>query len=780
MFCKNCGREIDQKTLEKLMRPSGEHAACPNCGQEVDTAEFCGGFWGLVASGRVLQGGSDEETEPGTAPDARGAGRKAGGPDEKQDQAGQRIEDRTRCGTRIPGVTEADRMLARMILEDDDDGTERSGRGAAGTGVFPADSAAGSASGEIHTDQDFSAGRDIGKKRARAEKTGDSGSGRIGSGAGGSDKKAGASDKKAGASGKKAGASAKGTSLGGLRPAAAAILAAAVLVGFLAGRFLPFSSGGGNTGAAGTEQTASGQGSQGTDAQTTGNLKGEDAGAQADSLARADDRDAASQEGEDILSGREKEGAGNTPNVEDGTDGGQGGSSPENTSAPVGTEGGGYNMIRRTLTEVNDLMIEDSVLYYGTQDSGITFDGEKLRNEWLSGAGGVSYVMNGIEESDGTLRELDRIYYDKNGDEINNSSGYSRVKFEYDDQGALEKKKYYAMVRGREKDTKICTSECRIRESGEESISVEIFKPSEDAADNETFRYRKTERTFMSQDSDLPGALSTVRYYLDESDPEPEREEVHEYSRVDVPASGEETEEYGYCVEETIRIFVRKGNGEADSRRNALSAAGESTAESVETAASGATSEPAGSGESSESAEMAASGITSEAAGSEAAGSEAAGSGESSGPAETAASAGTWEEGDSENSAEAGGSVMTDLITVRYYFEEDDDQPRLVRMGFYQDGSPAEGKAGFSGFTRSYKAGQTVWEDLFFGTEGMTENEDTESAALPDSRDAESAADPDSGDAELTALLGVEEPLLAGEAVPGYYSAENPWLFLIP
>ena len=112
---------------------------------------------------------------------------------------------------------------------------------------------------------------------------------------------------------------------------------------------------------------------------------------------------------------------------------------------------------------------------------------------------------------------------------------------------------------------------------------------------------------------------------------------------------------------------------------------------------------------------------------------------------------------------------MTDLITVRYYFEEDDDQPRLVRMGFYQDGSPAEGKAGFSGFTRSYKAGQTVWEDLFFGTEGMTENEDTESAALPDSRDA-----------ELTALLGVEEPLLAGEAVPGYYSAENPWLFLIP
>ena len=43
-------------------------------------------------------------------------------------------------------------------------------------------------------------------------------------------------------------------------------------------------------------------------------------------------------------------------------------------------------MIRRTLTEVNDLMIEDSVLYYGSQDSGITFEGEK--NSEMSGCPG--------------------------------------------------------------------------------------------------------------------------------------------------------------------------------------------------------------------------------------------------------------------------------------------------------------------------------------------------------------------------------------------------------
>ena len=145
---------------------------------------------------------------------------------------------------------------------------------------------------------------------------------------------------------------------------------------------------------------------------------------------------------------------------------------------------------------------------------------------------------------------------------------------------------------------------------------------------------------------------------------------------------------------------------------------------------------------------------------------------------------------------------MMDLITVRYYFEEDDDQPRLVRMGFFQDERPAEGKAGFSGFTRSYSAGQTVQEDFFFSTGEKTENENTDSAnlhgggeqesevlsgsgnpeseALPGSGGAESEALSDSGGAESEALLVSEDPLLTGEAVPGYYSVENPWFFLVP
>ena len=85
MFCKNCGREIDRETLEKLMKPSGETALCPNCGMALDTAEFCGGFWGLIASGQAMNGGAGRE----------------------------------RKGARLSGVTEADRLFARMILEDD-------------------------------------------------------------------------------------------------------------------------------------------------------------------------------------------------------------------------------------------------------------------------------------------------------------------------------------------------------------------------------------------------------------------------------------------------------------------------------------------------------------------------------------------------------------------------------------------------------------------------------------------------------------------------------------
>lgn len=790
MFCKNCGREIDQKTLEKLMRPSGEPAVCPNCGEAVDTAEFCGGFWGLVASSEALQDGSGEETGAGAGKGAHRKRTKAGSSAAKSDRTGQEIEDSSRHGRRIPGVTEADRMLARMILEEDGsrdaDGSERSGAGAAGAGLLAAGAAAGHAAGKSD------------------KKAGDSGKTADGSAKkpGGSVEKADSSIKKADSSVKKSGGSGRGTSLGGFRPAAAALLAAAVLVGFLAGRFVPFSSRGGKTGTAGAEQTAEGPGGQGTDAQTAGNLKGEDADAQAESLAQADDgngQNADSQAGQDILSAQDKEGAANTPNAEkntlnaeDGTEGGQSGSSPENASGPAGTEGGGYNMIRTTLTEVNGLLIGDSVLYYGSQDSGIIFDGKKLRDVQLAAAGGIAYVKTDIEESGGTLTELNRIYCDKNGSEINNSSGYSRVKYEYDDQGALQKKKYYAMIEGSDKDTKICTSEFEIRESGEsgeKNVSVEVFEPSEQAADYEAFRCRKTERTFMSQDSELPGALSTVRYFLQESDPEPVREEIHEYLRIDRTASEEEAEEYDYYVEETIRVYASKEAGETDSGRGGTSAAADSAAVTAEPASSEGASEDE---ELQEAAETAVSGSTS----------EAAGFGKSAESAEMAASDNTAEAADSEISAEDGASVMTDLITIRYYFEEDDDQSRLVRMGFYQDGSPAEGKAGYSGFTRSYSAGQTVREDLFFGTGGKTETEDTDSdalidgytsdseplidgytsdsAALTDGDTSDSAALSGGGDEKSAVLLGSEDPLLAGEAVPGYYSAESPWLFLIP
>ena len=754
MFCKNCGREIDQKTLEKLMRPSGEPAVCPECGQAVDTAEFCGGFWGLVASGQALQGGSGEKTETEAGPDAGRKGRKPGSPVRKTDHGGQNHEDTGPCEGRIPGVTEADRMLARMILEEDaavdGAGTERSGKERRDTG-------AGS----------------CGKK-----------SGSSGKESGSPDKKSGSSGKKVSGSGNKAEGSGRGTSIGGFRPVAAAILASAVLLGFLAGRFLPFSSGSGRPGTAETEQTAEGPGSEGTDTQTAGNMQGQETDTQADSLAQADDREADGTAGQDVLSGQDEDGADNTLNAEDGTDGDQSSSSTQSMSGTGGVEKSGYNLIRRSLTEVNGLLIEDAVLYYGSQDSGITFEGEKLRNEWLTGAGGISYVKTGIEESNGILKELNRVYYDKNGDEINNTSGFSRVKYEYDDQGILEKKKYYAMIEGRDKDTKICTAEWRIRESGEENVSVEIFEPEELAADKEAFRFRKTERTFLSQDSELPGALGTVRYFLRESDTVPVREEVHEYSRVDKNGSGEEEGNYDYYVEETIRVYVSKGTGEDDSGTGVTSAASGQTTETAETASSGSKPEDVLLQESQESAGTAET-VSADST------SEAAKSQESADTAETAAWDSSSYAADNETGREAGGLVMMDLITVRYYFEEDDDQPRLVRMGFFQDEHPAEGKAGFSGFTRSYRAGQTVQEDFFFSTGEKTENENTDSAnlhgggeqeseVLSGSGGAESEALSDSGGAESGALLVSEDPLLTGEAVPGYYSVENPWFFLVP
>ena len=797
MFCKNCGREIDQKTLEKLMRPSGEPAVCPECGQAVDTAEFCGGFWGLVASGQALQGGSGEKTETEAGPDAGRKGRKPGSPVRKTDRGGQNHEDTGPCEGRIPGVTEADRMLARMILEEDDAvdgaGTERSGKDRRDTGAGSSGKKSGSSGKESG-----SSGKESGSP--------DKKSGSSGKESGGPDKKSGSSGKKVSGSGNKAEGSGRGTSIGGFRPVAAAILASAVLLGFLAGRFLPFSSGSGRPGTAETEQTAEGPGSEGTDTQTAGNMQGQETDTQADSLAQADDREADGTAGQDVLSGQDEDGADNTLNAEDGTDGDQSSSSTQSMSGAGGVEKSGYNLIRRSLTEVNGLLIEDAVLYYGSQDSGITFEGEKLRNEWLTGAGGISYVKTGIEESNGILKELNRVYYDKNGDEINNTSGFSRVKYEYDDQGILEKKKYYAMIEGRDKDTKICTAECRIMESGEENVSVEIFEPEELAADKEAFRFRKTERTFLSQDSELPGALGTVRYFLRESDTVPVREEVHEYSRVDKNGSGEEEGNYDYYVEETIRVYVSKGTGEDDSGTGVTSAASGQTTETAETASSGSKPEDVLLQESQESAgtaETVSAATTSEAAKSQ----------ESADTAETAAWDSSSYAADNETGREAGGLVMMDLITVRYYFEEDDDQPRLVRMGFFQDERPAEGKAGFSGFTRSYSAGQTVQEDFFFSTGEKTENENTDSAnlhgggeqesevlsgsgnpesealpgsgeqeseALPDSGGAESEALPGSGGAESEAFLVSEDPLLTGEAVPGYYSVENPWFFLIP
>ena len=50
MFCKNCGREIDQKTLKKLMEQKDGSVVCSKCRQPLDNAEMCGGFWGLIAA----------------------------------------------------------------------------------------------------------------------------------------------------------------------------------------------------------------------------------------------------------------------------------------------------------------------------------------------------------------------------------------------------------------------------------------------------------------------------------------------------------------------------------------------------------------------------------------------------------------------------------------------------------------------------------------------------------------------------------------------------------
>ena len=65
-------------------------------------------------------------------------------------------------------------------------------------------------------------------------------------------------------------------------------------------------------------------------------------------------------------------------------------------------------------------------------------------------------------------------------------------------------------------------------------------------------------------------------------------------------------------------------------------------------------------------------------------------------------------------------------------------------------------------------------------SEPLIDGYTSDSAALTDGDTSDSAALSGGGDEKSAVLLGSEDPLLAGEAVPGYYSAESPWLFLIP
>jgi hypothetical protein len=79
-------------------------------------------------------------------------------------------------------------------------------------------------------------------------------------------------------------------------------------------------------------------------------------------------------------------------------------------------------------------------------------------------------------------------------------------------------------------------------------------------------------------------------------------------------------------------------------------------------------------------------------------------------------------------------------------------------MGYYQDDRSVAGEAGFSGFTRSRSRDGKVEEDTFYVNTGA-DGEDEETAP---------------------ASLGSEDPLLSGGVMPGYYPAENPWMFRIP
>ncbi len=99
MFCKNCGREIDQKTLKKLMENKGEPVVCSKCKQPLDNAEICGGFWGLIASAK------EKEAE-----DLR-----AGGTTVMLDENGKPVQMSAPVQNRTaPAVSEADRDRAGM------------------------------------------------------------------------------------------------------------------------------------------------------------------------------------------------------------------------------------------------------------------------------------------------------------------------------------------------------------------------------------------------------------------------------------------------------------------------------------------------------------------------------------------------------------------------------------------------------------------------------------------------------------------------------------------
>ncbi len=766
MFCKNCGREIDQSTLEKMMSPSGESVQCPDCGQALDTAEFCGGFWGLVASGEAMRAGNGAASEGGSGT-KRGSG-KSGNVKKGFARAGQRgAGDARGRSARIPGITGADRLLARMILENAGAEYAESGSGeksfsgsAAGRNTLSGGATEGKGSSAAGSGEKSFSGSAAGRNALFGGAT----EGKDSSGRG---------------SGVESGRKSEGFKFGKngrvLGPAGAMLVAAAVLVGFLFGRFVPA-----GRGAAGGSESALTSATMAGAGQDSLLSAGDDnAGGQSEDEGKipAADGSAGEKNGAEVLSAEGTDSGTGSIAPEGGTEGSL---SSDSTAYAAGAEIGKYNMIRRSMTDVNGTQVENAVLYFGTKDSGITFDGEQLRNEWLTSAGGVSYARNSVEESNGIPQKIQHIFYNQSGDEINNSNGFSRVKYEYDDQGRLEKKKYYAMTEDGEEDTKVCTADCETLESGEKTVSVEIID-SEETAGKQLFDYEKVERTFEGRDSILPGALSSVRYYTGKSDSEAVREELHEYSRVDGEASEDEQEKYDYYIEENITVFMGKSAMESASSTESASEMSEDTAqgetqsedsedaaqgenqsedsedisqdekinlEGVEGGAQGET-QPEDSEDVSQD-ETNLEGVEGEAQDETQPEGNEGGAQDENMPEEKAG-------GDTDN-AGRGAPVMTDRVTIRYFFVENDGQPELVRMGYYQDGSSVTGDAGFSYFTRSYSEDRTVKEDSFFGNEETEEN----------------------GGETVPALLSGEDPLLTGSVMPGYYSVENPWMFRIP